>query len=577
MSAGGNDSRSMMPSSPSRRPPLLHAVLVFVIGVIAPSLGARSFFRFDDFTWLVTITRYAPDVSVQSFLNLFQPLMWEYYRPVPVVFWWIGHLIGNQSALVYHGMTSLYMGLTAVGLYLIGRSCRGASTGLLAAVAFATFAPTVVASWWISNWVGILGGCLFVCGIVCFLSLPRASRVLTGLLVVCFTGALFSKNSFVFLSILPLAMLVMLPDLRHRARWFAAGLAILLAGASVVIASTLVDATVNRHVHLNPFDLDARTSLLNLLDYWGLLAFGHNIYFTVCSLLSHDVRVGRFRLSRQITLPLALLVVLILRITDASDSLRAFSAGLFVLFLINSSATDRLWALWMVLGLSQVAFWDLRILGGLMNRFVIEPSAGFALLVGSGLAAQLSDVRHLVRGKIKDEGRKMKDESKEPFRTFVVSNWSRLLHAGALCLMLILGLRSEVATSPWSRELKNAMAEGRMMEDTVAALVNTLPRHAPLYGELPLIAGIQHYSQLTDALIAFGRPDIQLICFEKGEWREVLPPPSTEVRYLLTGRRVDPHEFPGYAITEERIMTHGPHTACLYRFTRRESSTTPSL
>lgn len=482
---------------------IIRAIIVFVVAIIPPSLGLFSFFRYEDFYHMAYMKIHLPDFSWDSLLNIPTHRLYEYYRPVLTFFYWLGYLLSHNNPIILHALASLSFGGIAVLIYFIARFFSGELAGLLAAVAFATFGPSISVSWWTGTFAVLPGFILFLFGILSFIYLDRHYKRYTVLSLFLFACSFFNKESFIILSPLLLLFCLSTPKFRSRYHFMVALGVIPCALAKVYIANIIMGATVNSHVHFNILEIDPTIIWTNLYSYWQLLVYGHNYWFVLLSLLSVGPMIFQDKQKVWTFLPTICAVVFILRIFNQIWAIDLILIVLTFTYLWYCSYYERIWVAWIALGLSQLVFWDIPIIGGLMNRLILEPSVGFALLLGSGLARQIQAIRDLNLSKI------------NPLHLFRMQRtralkyvFSTSISAGAF-----LGIAEEV-TYLGGRQLMRDFdmwySQGAVLEDIIGYVVNDMPTDTALIMSEPPLAGMQVTDQMGDALVLFDRSDISV-------------------------------------------------------------------
>ncbi|MEE2709015.1 MAG: hypothetical protein VYA69_05420 [Gemmatimonadota bacterium] len=513
-----------------------------------------SYFRVDDFTAIRLIKTTYPAFNIDNLLLILKAPFYEYYRPTGLVIWWIGYLLGGVNPTVYHIITSILFGLICVNIYFIGRYQSTELSGWLASLCFMTFAPIVVVSWWISNFGFGFGGMLFYTyGVLAFLYLSRSPRLLIVVSLLCFLWAFFAKYSFVFLAPLPLVLYIFNIHLRTRRHLVVSVGTILLSGVSVLISRLkLGEIGKNSHVHLNIFDIPPEMIVQNLSDYWSLLVYGHSPFLVITGLIygAHNIQNNAIRI---FSLPVVfVLIALMLQ----------WPPGILILALlalcITAKTSDwqaRAWGYWIVAGLAQTMFWDVRIIGGLLNRFILESSVGFALLLGHGLTGHMRILAHQITIRKKS----------------IIRSWfSRHSIFPAYLCLIILGtsyhLKSYIYPS-FLRDLTSTYNTSYVIRDVLANVDLILPREARLIVENQLVDGIEHYTQLNDALEDINRGDINTVFHDRVNLPAVMQNMIANYSsvYLLLNDTFLPIESEHYRLSSAFSVEYGNHGAWIYQ------------
>ena len=372
-------------------------IVIFTLALIPPALGIHSFYRYEDFQILTDMKIHMPDFSWVSFTNGFQSQFWEYYRPMSKLIYWASYLIAGNDPFIMHALLCVSYGLNAVCIYIIGRFFSGNLAGWLGALLWATLAPIVIISWWTGSGGNFPASLLFHMGIILFLYASVAPRLITPIALFLFLFSFFYKESFIMLSPILLGFLLSNKRFHTKAHFIIAIVAPLLAGMKVWIASALIGATLNQHVHLNLFEIPLSTIWGNFQDYARLLVYGHNYAFVILGLLSTTIFIIKKDNTRTLVMIGVFILMIIFRGTGQMGLLDLTILLLTVFYLLTCSSIEKVWLLWIALGLSQVLFWDIRISGGIMNRLLIQASFGFALFLGGALAHQIHFVQDILQ------------------------------------------------------------------------------------------------------------------------------------------------------------------------------------
>jgi len=478
-------------------------IIIFILAIIPPSLGMFSFYRYEDFYHMAYMKIHLPDFSWQSFQNIPNLRLYEYYRPVLTFFYWLGYLLSHNNPTILHALASLSFGVMTVLIYVIARFFSGDLSGVLAAVIFATFGPLVAVSWWTGTFAVLPGFILFLTGIIFFLYLERHVNLYTTIALFLFASSFFNKESFIILSPILLLFCLFSPKFRTRHHFIVALGVIPFALAKVYISNVIMGATVNSHVHFNVLEVDHLVIWTNLYSYWQLLVYGHNYWFVLLALLSISPKIFQDERKTWMFIPLVCAVVFTLRVLHQTWAIDLILMVLSVIYLWYCTFYERIWAAWIVLGLSQLVFWDISIIGGIMNRLIIEPSVGFALFIGMGLSRQINFIRSL--------GFSLK----QPLQWLHDSRHALLKSVTCLSIIsgCIIGIGEEVFVLG-GRQLQRDMImwynQGAVLEDIIDYIVEEVPSDATLIISEPPLEGMQVTDQLGDALFMLARPDISI-------------------------------------------------------------------
>ena len=539
-----------------RRHILLSAIFIFLLGVIPPSLGLYSYFRVDDFTGVMLAKTQFSTFSLESFRNIFLQPLYEYYRPSGLAFWWLAYLLGGINPAVYHAIASVLFGLICVNIYFIGRFHSTELSGWLASLCFMTFAPVVVVSWWISNFGVGFGGMLFYTfGVLAFIYLSKSPRTLTLVSLFCFLWAFFAKNSFVFLSPLPLVLFLFNKRLRSRGRLFVSVSTVMLSGLSVLVSRIMLgDVGANRHVHLNIFELPPEMIIQNLSDYWSLLVYGHSPFIVILGFI-YGIHSIENRILRMFGLPV--LFVLVALMLQWPPGMMILALAVLCITVIMSDWQGRVWGFWMAAGLAQTVFWDVRIVGWLLNRFILESSVGFALFLGHGLAVYAPVVASSV-------GRFYRE------RRWISSSIIMPISLSLFLLSTVYTCRSYIYPT-FIRDLDMTYHVSYMIRDTLHYIVPTLPAGAHLLVEEPLVDGVEHSSQFDDALTDHNRTDIQAIYYEQSQLHATIHnlPVQAQTVYLISKRLIHDALPADFIISQQHEIKYGRYEAWIYHIDRR--------
>lgn len=263
-------------------------------------------------------------------------------------------------------------------------------------------------------------------------------------------------------------------------------------------------ATVGQHIHQNPFEIDLSIALTNFMDYWRLLIYGHSYYFVVlCLIRPKAIDLSKYR-NMGIKLVAVLAGLLIARLLKAQWAIEVGIGGLGIYFVIHSRYYERIWLLWILLGLLPVLLYDIRIQGGVMNRRVIETGLGFALFVGTTLPAHLTYMVCRLKEFRNDWPARLVNVLRSPRQI-----WN-YVDVVCIALFMLLGLHQTWASSSIPRELRYWRSEGVLLKSVITFMGHALPQDAVLLAE-PL-PGMQVSSQIRDAfLLVCGRRDVDVV------------------------------------------------------------------
>ena len=478
-------------------------VLLFLFSLIPPSLGLLAYYRYEDFYIMAFMKTNLPDFSWSSFIKVFYTKIYEYHRPVTNFIYWIGYLVSYNEPVLLHSLASLFYGFVAVILYLISRFFLGVLSSTISVLIFVTFGPVVTISWWTGTFAILPGLLLFLSSILFFLHIPKSPRLYTWLSFSFLILSFFMKESFIILSPLFFLFCISSPDFRTRNHFIIALGLIPFALAKVYIANVIIGATVNEHVHFNILEVDPNVIWSNLYSFWKLLTYGHNYWFVLLAFLSISPKVFQDERKVWLFIPLVCVVVLSFRVLHQTWPIDLVMFVLSILYLWYCTFYERIWMAWISLGLSQLVFWDIPIIGGIMNRMILEPSIGFALLIGAGLSRQIEFIQ--------SSGFSLK----RPLQLLYGSRISMLKFVTCVSVIFggMIGIGEEIfilGGRQLGRDMVMWYNQGAVLEDIIDHIVEEVPPEAALIISEPPLDGMQVTDQLGDALFLFDRSDISI-------------------------------------------------------------------
>lgn len=505
---------------------LLSAAGVFLISIFPAILGLFSFYRYETLSILLRTRDLIPDLSVTSFVNMWQNNFYEYYRPGEYVIWGVSYLIAGNNPMFYQLFQAIIYALIAVGLYLAARYFAGEFAGWAAALIFAYLEASVVLSWWTATMDGFFGMLCFIAGLVIFLYMPFRTGISIVLSTLCVGLAIFTKETHILLWVVfPLFTLTM-PTLRSRAHWIITGVTLGLIFLKLFLQS-LAGAGPGDHIVASVFDIDPRLAMQNYIDYGRLLLYGHNILLIFLCLLRPESDTSPGRLTG--LLAATLLLFITARVANMMWLLDAGILAGLAYYAWRAAWFERIWIVWTLAGLSLVILYDIRIVGGIMNRRILEPSMGFGLFAGCALACYPAYFKRQWEGlSLRVILNDIMDIRRIP----------QLIkrHAAAICLalLLLIGFRQQVQDSGIMREWRYWTSEGKLLWATLYTLNNTLPEEATLVADS--VPGFQKPEQIQDAMaFMFNRYDIELLHSEDVmRERQRISAPSAAPLFTLT-------------------------------------------
>ena len=484
----------------------LNSLVVFVLAIIPAAIGIHSFFRYEDFSTLAHMKLYMPDFSWESLIRCIQSQTWEYYRPVSNIIYWLGYLVAGNNPFKLHVLFCAFYGLNMVCIYIIGRFFSGELTGWLSALLCATFAPVVVISWWTGTGGNFPASFLFHLALVVFLYAPAKPLVSVPVALFLFLCTFFYKESFIILSPLLLGFCIMDRRFQTKPHMLIALIAPVLAGIKILIANSLIGSTLNEHVHLNILEIAPAIIWGNFSDYARLLIYGHNYVFVILGLLSTTVLAIKSDKLRTLALLGVIIVVVSYRFLYQQMWLMEWMIILLVLYYAwKCTRIEKVWLLWIALGLVQVLFWDLRIVGGIMNRLIIQSSFGFALFLGFTLTPYIRSIYQTIQPYVRIQ-------SRAALYPDLRAHFFKTTYAALIIVFLLFGIREEVTSlgmKQIGRERAAWIKQGQALETVIQYLVRSLSEKALLIVITPSLSGMQTPTQMGDALILFDRPDIE--------------------------------------------------------------------
>lgn len=523
------------------------------MGLIPPALGIFSYFRVDDFDSLQLIQASYSSFSLNHLIQFFSEPFYQYYRPTGLIWWWIGYLVGGMNPVIYHIIVCVFFGLICSNIFLIGTYTNGMRAGWLSALIYITFTPIAVVSWWISNMgVGFGAMVFFTWGILGFICLQRSPKILTLLTLFCFTWALFAKNAYVFLSPLPLLLYLFVDQFRTKRHLFLSCSVLMISIISVITEQLMTKGRgINSHIHLNILELPAEMVIQNLSDYWSLLLYGHSPYLTVFALAYGITKFKKSFVDIQYIIVLAILFF-------AITALMKWSPGLLVLaclvlglsFFVTENWQGKLWTFWIVLGLSQTMFWDIRIIGGLLNRFILESSVGFALLIGYGLSCHLDYIKTCYKVLKADQY----------IKSFMLVSMVSLFLIGT-----VYHSRGYIYDM-FIREIRMTYDTSYIIRDVLSSIRKAVPDKGVLLIDKTLVEGVEHHSQITNGLFNVGRADIRHTFIEHDQLRSAISDHLNRSSsfYMLTKRSLPELILDEYNVSPLYTISHGVYEAYLY-------------
>ncbi|SVB60894.1 uncharacterized protein METZ01_LOCUS213748, partial [marine metagenome] len=448
-----------------RSPVILSSCILFLLALLPASLGVMSFYRYEAVTLLLWTQEAIPDFSFDSLLNIWRTNLYGYYRPGGHILWLISNLVAGKSPFILQIMQATVYALISVSLYLSGRFFAGEFAGWVAALIFAYLEPLIVLSWWTGTLDGFFGMLCYVIGLNLFLYSPFRS-VTTVLLSSIFLGlGIFTKEIFIPLSAFIPLLVFTVPRLKTGLHQYIMVVTILLCGLKLILQYNM-GASGGDHIITSISEIDVTLAVQNYIDYGRLYLYGHNIL--LIGLCLFRPTKGEFNNPGRLTgvLIALLMVYLISRILSVSWLIDIYIVLAVAYFFIRAKNHERIWVLWLLGGLSLVMIYDIRAVGGIMNRRVMEPGIGFALFTGCALAVYPVYIRHRLA-------------------TF---SWTNSISASQLvamirqrmdlvCIVLLLtvGFRQEILTSGVMREWRYWIAEGEVLKNTLYSLDETLP------------------------------------------------------------------------------------------------------
>ena len=490
---------------------LLSSTIIFLLSVLPALLGLFSFYRYETVSILLRTRHHISDFFFASIwqTTLIDPkhmLSYEYYRPGEYIVWGISYLIAGDNPLLYQLFQTIIYGLIAVGLYLVGRFFSGEFAGWIAALTYAYLEANVVLSWWSATLDGFFGMLCLVAGLVLFLYMPFCTGISIVLSTICIGLAIFTKETHILLWIIFPMFILMAPDLKSRAHWIIAGATLGLIFLKLFLQNQ-AGAAPGEHIVASVFDIDLQLALQNYIDYGRLLLYGHNILLIFLCLIRPDARTSSNKLTGLLTA--VLLLFFAARVMNTIWLLDIAILIYLAYYLFRARYFERIWIVWALAGLSLVILYDIRIVGGIMNRRVLEPSMGFSLFVGCALAFYPTYIKH----RWKALSLQSIQNGLSQIRKISQMVWR---HADTICLVLILliGFRQEINKSGILREWRYWTAEGKILRTTLYTLNDTLPFGAILVADA--IPGLQKGEQINDALVfMFNRDDIKIFTSEE--------------------------------------------------------------
>ena len=371
---------------------------------------------------------------------------------------------------------------------------------------FAYLEASIAQSWWTATLDGFFGMLCFITGLVLFLYLPFRTYMSVCLSAICLGLAIFTKETYLLLWVIFPLFILSTPGMRTRAHWSIAGSTL---GFCVLklLSQGVAGATAGDHIVASVLDIDPELAFQNYTDYGRLLLYGHNILLILLCLIRPEPKTPLTQLTG-----LLVAILLLFGVSRIFNIIWLMDLAVIlgtVYFTKRASYFERIWVVWTLVGLSLVILYDVRIVGGIMNRRVLEPSMGFALFAGCALAYYPSCIKqHLAGLSIR---RTLNDLAR-------VRRLPQLLqkHAGLICLTLILlvGIRQQITTSGVLREWRYWIAEGEILRTTFQALDDILPPDAILVADM--IPGLQKPEQILDAMVfMFNRDDVEVLEVEE--------------------------------------------------------------
>jgi hypothetical protein len=212
--------------------------------------------------------------------------------------------------------------------------------------------------------------------------------------------------------------------------------------------------------------------------------------------------------------------------------------------------------------LVQVSFWDVRIVGWLLNRFILESSAGYALFIGYALQVHRSQIKSFLQ--------QIKTARFQISRASLTMASLILFLAGSLYTV-----RSYIYPN-FLRDYETTHHISYVFRDALHHLVNTVPPNAHLIVNETLIEGIEHASQLDDALYIFDRSDIQRLYYSDPDFVQALNklPPNTAYFFVLSRTPPPIDQIPDrHTLTDTYHINYGRYAGAVYHFKLNRSNT----
>ncbi len=265
----------------SLAPSLVAFLSAFLIG----ALHTATYFRNDDFEW-VTLAKTFADSPWIPFTDASAQVA-GFYRPVVVLTWILGFHLWGTDPTGYALLLSTVFGFANLLLYHLVALLRDRTTGLLAALIFATFFPTMLTTWWRSLLTSGVGLLFLLLSLYLFVrGFRRGSPRLLIVATLTSVLAFLSKESNVILPIF-LMVFLLLYEKRDSAfgnwRWgIPAGLALL---AYVLMFWLPAQLPQNYPFSSLGYSYEAASSLGQSLDFiaWNAISRGVDyllIYWT---------------------------------------------------------------------------------------------------------------------------------------------------------------------------------------------------------------------------------------------------------------------------------------------------------
>ena len=482
-----------------QHPVILSSIVLFLLSFLPAALGFSSFYRFETITLLLATRETVPDFSIDSFLNIWQTNLHGYYRPGGYILWSISDLIAGKSPFVLQIMQATVYALISVSLYLSGRFFTSEFAGWAVALIFAYLEPLVVLSWWTGTLDGFFGMLCYVIGLNLFLYTPFRPIVTVVISSFFFGLGIFTKEIFIPLSIFLPLFVFTVPKLKSGTHRKIAVVVILLCGLKLILQSYM-GSYRGDHIVGSISEINFILAFQNYVDYGRLYLYGHNILLIGLCLIrpNKDESKDPNRLTGLLVVLLA--VYLASHILATSWLIDVYIVLTIPYFFIHAQNYERIWMLWILGGLSLVMVYDIRIIGGIMNRRVMEPSIGFALFTGCALSTYPAYIQHRLAT--------FSWPNFISFKHLARIIWQRL-DIVCLALLLTIGFRQEIVTSGIMREWRYWIAEGEVLRNTLYRLDEILPPDAHLLADV--LPGIQNTHQINDALaFLFNRQDVQV-------------------------------------------------------------------